>query len=72
VSNFQTIQYADKTRALETTDTDYFTVQTAARHLTVSARTLFRLIAEKKLKKKKLRRRTVILKEDIKIFFAQQ
>lgn len=71
-SRFETIQSTDRERPLDAIEKEYFTVDDAATHLTVSGRTLYRLIAEKKLKKKKLRGRTIILKEDIRIFLAQQ
>lgn len=60
------------TEILINTSQDYFEVHEAARIMRISIRTLYRLIAMKKLKKKKILSRTVILKEDIKMFFAIQ
>ena len=60
------------TGSLTNTAQDYFEVNEAAQIMRISTRTLYRLIASKKLKKKKLLSRTVILKDDIKFFFAQQ
>ena len=57
---------------LVNTSQEYFEVNEAAQIMRISTRTLYRLIEMKKLKKKKLLSRTVILKEDIKIFFAKQ
>jgi excisionase family DNA binding protein len=51
---------------------DYFEVDEAASIMRISRRTLYRLISLKKIKKKKMLSRTVILKEDIKSFFAKQ
>lgn len=51
---------------------DYFEVSEAAELMRISKRTLYRLLASKKLKKKKVLSRTVILKEDVKMFFAIQ
>jgi excisionase family DNA binding protein len=60
------------TETLINTTQDYFEVNEAAQIMRVSTRTLYRLIEQKKLKKKKLLSRTVILREDIKTFFAKQ
>jgi hypothetical protein len=51
---------------------EYFDVDEAAIIMRISRRTLYRLISMKKIKKKKLLSRTIILKEDIKSFFAKQ
>jgi hypothetical protein len=51
---------------------EYFEVNEAAQLMRISTRTLFRLIEKKKLKKKKLLSRTVIMKDHIKSFFANQ
>jgi predicted DNA-binding protein (UPF0251 family) len=51
---------------------EYFEVDEAACIMRISRRTLYRLISLKKIKKKKMLSRTVILKEDIKLFFAIQ
>ena len=51
---------------------DYFEINEAASIMRISRRTLYRLISLKKIKKKKMLSRTVILKEDIKSFFAKQ
>jgi excisionase family DNA binding protein len=51
---------------------EYFEINEAAQIMRVSRRTLYRLIEEKKLKKKKILSRTVILKDDIQSFFAKQ
>ena len=53
-------------------DPDYMSITEAASKMRVSRRTIFRLIALRKLKCKKVMSRTLILKEDIKIFFAYQ
>lgn len=66
------VEATNVAQTLASINQDYFRISQAASLLTVSKRTLFRLIATKKLKKKKLGNRTVILKEDIKLFFAQQ
>lgn len=60
------------TEVLANTDQDYFELNEAAQIMRVSKRTLYRLLALRKLKKKKILSRTVILKEDIKMFFAIQ
>lgn len=57
---------------LASTAQEYFEVNEAAQLMRISTRTLFRLIEKKKLKKKKLLSRTVIMKDDIKSFFAKQ
>jgi predicted DNA-binding protein (UPF0251 family) len=54
------------------TDQDYFELNEAAQIMRISKRTLYRLLASRKLKKKKILTRTVILREDIKMFFAIQ
>lgn len=72
VHQAQVSESFDLNQVLASVHQEYFKVSQAAALLTVSRRTLFRLIASKKLKKKKLGGRTVILKEDIKLFFAQQ
>jgi excisionase family DNA binding protein len=51
---------------------EYFEINEAAQIMRVSRRTLYRLIETNKLKKKKVLSRTVILKDDIKSFFAIQ
>lgn len=51
---------------------DYFELAEAAQIMRISKRTLYRLLASKKLKRKKILSRTVIPKEDIKMFFAIQ
>ncbi len=51
---------------------EYYEVDEAATIMRISRRTLYRLIALKKIKKKKLLSRTVITKDDIKSFFAKQ
>lgn len=51
---------------------EYFEINEAAIIMRISRRTLYRLISLKKIKKKKMLSRTVILKEDIKLFFAIQ
>jgi predicted DNA-binding protein (UPF0251 family) len=51
---------------------EYYELGEAALIMRVSKRTLHRLIAQRKLKKKKLLARTVIMKDDIRIFFAAQ
>lgn len=51
---------------------EYFDIDEAAIILRVSRRTLYRLIETKQLKKKKLMSRAIILKEDIKLFLANQ
>lgn len=60
------------TEILVNTSQEYFEIHEAAQIMRISTRTLYRLIAMKKLKKKKILSRTVILKEDIKMFFAIQ
>jgi predicted DNA-binding protein (UPF0251 family) len=60
------------TEVLTNTTQDYFELNEAAQIMRVSKRTLYRLLASRKLKKKKILSRTVILKEDIKMFFAAQ
>ena len=60
------------TRSLTNIEQDYFEVNEAAQIMRISTRTLYRLIALKKLKKKKLLSRTIILKHDIQTFFAKQ
>jgi excisionase family DNA binding protein len=57
---------------LKNTSQEYFEINEAAQIMRVSRRTLYRLIETKKLKKKKLMSRTIILKDDIKSFFAKQ
>ncbi|MEI9921867.1 MAG: helix-turn-helix domain-containing protein [Bacteroidota bacterium] len=71
-SHCQTIKQADKVLNLDQANKNYFDIPGAAAHMTVSQRTLYRIIAQKKLKKKKVGTRTVITKEDIRIYFAQQ
>jgi excisionase family DNA binding protein len=71
-SHKQTIKQTDKALSLDDSNKEYFDIATAAAHMTVSERTLYRIIAQKKLKKKKVGTRTVITKEDIRIYFAQQ
>ena len=44
----------------------------AAKIMRVSKRTLYRLIASRKIKMKKIRTRTVLLRKDIYMFFDQQ
>ncbi|HEY3403729.1 MAG TPA: helix-turn-helix domain-containing protein [Ohtaekwangia sp.] len=68
----QIINTSSSATHVNTTGQEYYEVSEAACILKVSRRTLYRLIALKKLKKKKVMSRTVILKEDIKIFFAAQ
>jgi excisionase family DNA binding protein len=51
---------------------EYFQIDEAAQIMRISRRTLYRLIEEKKIKKKKLLSRTIISKDDIKSFFAKQ
>lgn len=68
----ETFASLDVQHTITNTQTEYMRVDQAAALLTISTRTLFRLIAAKKMKKKKLGGRTVILKDDIKLFFAQQ
>jgi predicted DNA-binding protein (UPF0251 family) len=51
---------------------EYFEINEAASIMRISRRTLYRLITLKKIKKKKMLSRTVILKDDIKSFFAKQ
>lgn len=55
---------------LRNTSQEYFDINEAAQIMRISRRTLYRLIALKKIKKKKILSRTVILKEDIKMFFC--
>jgi predicted DNA-binding protein (UPF0251 family) len=51
---------------------EYFEIDEAALFMRISRRTLYRLIELKKIKKKKMLSRTVILKDDIRSFFAKQ
>lgn len=51
---------------------DYMPVKEAGAVMRVSTRTLYRLIKEQKLKKKKVCSRTVILRKDIQTFFDYQ
>jgi hypothetical protein len=60
------------TEIFPNTKQDYYEIKEAAHIMRVSLRTLYRLIAIKKLKKKKILSRTVILKKDIKSFFSNQ
>jgi len=84
--HYKQVAREEKRRALEKTEIvaekpldvlrnvsqEYFEVDEAAAIMRISRRTLYRLITLKKIKKKKMLSRTVILKEDIKSFFAKQ
>jgi excisionase family DNA binding protein len=51
---------------------DCLELNEAARIMRVSKRTLYRLIASRKIKMKKVRSRTLLLRKDIYMFFDQQ
>lgn len=56
----------------ENVDQEYYEVHQACVLMHISRRTLYRLFTLRKLKKKTIMSRTVVLKEDIKTFFAYQ
>jgi len=62
----------DPLDTLRSVSQEYFEVNEAAMLMRISRRTLYRLIALKKIKKKKMLSRTVITMSDIKSFFTRQ
>ncbi len=72
VNNKHEIDISNPVRVLSNVNQEYFALNEAASVMRVSKRTLFRLIADGKLKSKKVMSRTVILKADIYLFFAIQ
>jgi excisionase family DNA binding protein len=72
IYNKQEINIINPTSVLANVSQEYFALSEAAVVMRVSKRTLYRLIAERKLKSKKIMSRTVILKSDMNLFFAIQ
>lgn len=72
VHNAKEIIENSPVEVLRNTSQKYYKLHEAAKIMRISKRTLYRLIQQKKIKKKKVLTRTVILKDDIKLFFSQQ